>query len=90
MGLRYWIWLNTADALLTGLALALGTSEANPLLNLFAAQLGNPGMLFVKLLFAIALGGILWQRRTMRVLNVMNFLMMMVVIYNMLVITYTL
>jgi len=90
MGLRYWIWLNTADALLTGLALALGTSEANPLLNLFAAQLGNPGMLFVKTLFAIALGGILWQRRTFQILNGMNFLMMMVVVYNMFVITYTL
>ena len=47
-------------------------------------------MLFVKMLFAIALGGILWQRRAMRVLNAMNFLMMMVVVYNIFVITYTL
>jgi len=90
MALRYWIGLNAIDALLTGLALALGAVEANPLLNLVAGSLGHPGMLFVKTLFAIALGGILWERRRVRVLAGLNSLMAGVVIYNMLVITYIL
>ncbi len=90
MVLRYWIALNTIDALLTGLAIWLGAVEANPILNLFAMRLGNPGMLFVKTLFAIAVGGILWERRKMRVLSGLSYLMVGVVIYNMIVITYTL
>ncbi len=90
MVLRYWIALNAIDALLTGLAILLGAVEANPILNLFAFRLGHPGMLFVKVLFAIAMGGILWERRKVRILTGMNFLMVGVVTYNMLVITYIL
>ena len=89
MVLRYWIGLNAADALLTGVGLALGAVEANPLLNLFAEHLGHPGMLFVKTLSAIAIGGILWERRKTRILRSMNFIMLGVVFYNMLIITYT-
>ncbi len=88
MALRYWIVLNAADAVLTGLAIGLGAQEANPILNLFSSNLGDAGMLFVKSLFAIALGGILWERRKRRILMSMNTLMIGVVIYNMLAITY--
>lgn len=90
MALRYWIGLNIADAALTGLALALGTAEANPVLRLFAAQLGYLGMLFVKGLFAISVGGVLWQRGKVKMLTVLNVGMLGIVIYNMVVITYTL
>ncbi len=68
----------------------MGGVEANPLLNLIASRLGDPGMLFVKTLFAIALGGILWNRGNMRTLTKLNYLMVAVVMYNMLIITYTL
>lgn len=88
MAFRYWIGLNAADAVLTGLAIGLGAQEANPILNLFSSNLGDTGMLFVKSLFAIALGGIIWERRKRRMLMGMNTLMIGVVIYNMLAITY--
>ena len=39
---------------------------------------------------AIALGGIIWQRGTLRTLTGLNYLMVGIVIYNMVVITYTL
>ena len=90
MALRYWIALNAADAVLTAMGLALGATEANPVLNAFALRLGHPGMLFIKALFAIAVGGVLWERSKVRILTGMNYLMAAVVIYNMIVITYTL
>ena len=90
MALRYWITLNAADAVLTAIGLALGATEANPVLNAFALRLGHPGMLFIKTLFAIAVGGVLWERSKVRMLTGMNYLMVAVVIYNMIVITYTL
>ena len=90
MVFRYWLGLNAIDAVLTGLAIALGGAEANPLLNLFAMHMGNQGMLFVKTLFAISLGGVLWNRHKIGLLSKLNYLMMGIVIYNMLVITYTL
>ncbi len=90
MVLRYWIALNAADAVLTALGLALGATEANPVLNAFALRVGHPGMLFIKALFAIAIGGVLWERSKVRMLTGMNYLMTAVVIYNMIVISYTL
>ena len=90
MSLRYWVALNVIDALLTSLAFNLGAAEANPMLNLFTLHLGNAGMLFVKVLFAVSVGGVLWERRKFRSLNFMNLVMVGVVIYNMLIITYTL
>ncbi len=90
MAFRYWIGLNIIDALLTGFALALGAVEANPLLNLFATHVGHHGMLFIKTLLAISLGGILWERGSIRILTGANSLMLCVVIYNMLVITFIL
>ena len=88
MVLRYWIGLNVIDALLTGLSIALGGVEANPILNMFALRLGSNGMLFVKTMFAIALGGILWERRKIQTLATMNSVMVAIVLYNMIVITY--
>ena len=70
------------------LAIALGAQELNPILKLFGSNLGDAGMLFVKSLFAIALGGILWERRKQRLLVGMNMLMIGVVIYKLLAITY--
>lgn len=90
MALRYWIGLNAADALVTAVAISLGAAEANPLLRLFALRLGMSGMLFVKALFAIALGGVIWQRGKVRMLTVMNYAMLVVLLFNMLMITYAL
>ena len=90
MALRYWIGLNAVDALLTGLAISLGATEANVLLNLLATSIGITGMLFVKTLMAISVGGVLWERRMFSTLSKLNFAMIAVVVYNMLVITYKL
>ena len=85
-----WIGLNAADALLTGLAFLLGAAEANPFLGSIAIALGVQRMLIVKLLFAVALGGALWQRRAVRTMRVLNWLMIAVVVYNAMIITYAL
>lgn len=90
MAFRYWIGINTADALLTAVALSLGATEGNFLLGLFATRFGVPGMLYLKTLFAISVGGIIWQRGKTRMLTAMNYLMLAVVFYNMLIITYAL
>ena len=83
-----WDGLNSIDAVLTSLALGLGASEANVILNLFAASIGITGMLFVKTLMAISIGGVLWERRMFSALSKLNLAMLGVVVYNMLVITY--
>lgn len=90
MALVYFIALNIADALLTGLAIGLGAIEVNPIMILFSFELGLPVAMFVKTLFALALGGILWQRRKVRVLTFLNYAMLGIVFNNMIVITYTL
>ena len=64
--------------------------EANALLNLFATSIGTTGMLFVKTLMAISVGGVLWERRMFSAPSKLNFAMVAVVVYNMLVITYKL
>ncbi len=90
MVLRYWVILNAIDALLTGIALMLGATEGNMILQLFSSQIGDASMLFVKVLIALAIGGILWERGKARILVALNYAMVVVVIYNMLVITYAL
>ncbi len=90
MTLFAWIGLNTADALLTGLSLPLGAMELNPFLGTIALALSIERMLFVKVMFAVAMGGALWQRNMVRPLRVLNWAMVVVVTYNALVITYAL
>jgi len=85
-----WIGLNTADALLTGLSFPLGAMELNPFLGTIAIALNMERMLMIKILFAVALGGALWQRRAVRALRLLNWAMALVVIYNALIITYAL
>lgn len=88
MALLCFIGLNAADALLTGLALALGAVEVNPVQHLFAAQLGLPNMMALKVLFAVALGGVLWQRRKARLLMLMNYLLIAIVLNNTFTVAY--
>ena len=88
--LRYWVILNAIDALLTGLALMLGAVEGNMILQLFSSQIGDMSTLFVKVLVALAIGGILWERGKTRILVALNYAMVVVVVYNMLVTTYAL
>ena len=47
-------------------------------------------MLAIKLLFAVAIGGALWQRRAHGVLKILNWSLVVVVMYNALIITYAL
>ena len=90
MILQAWIGLNAADALLTALSLSLGAMEINPFLGSIAQALSLERMLLIKLLFAVAIGGALWNRRALRMMRVLNWALVAVVAYNALIITYTL
>jgi len=61
--------LNAADALLTALTFSLGALEVNSFLGAIAVSGGEEQMLLVKLLFTVALGGVLWQRGAFRILR---------------------
>ena len=86
--LLYWVLLNAVDALLTGLAMSLGATEANPILNLFAADMGIIGMISTKTLMGVWIGSVLLDRKMLGALRKLNFAMLGLVIYNMLVITH--
>ena len=88
--LLFWIGINAIDALLTGLAMGVGGAEANPILNLFEASIGVTGMMSLKTLMGILIGAVLWERRMFSTLSKLNLAMLGVVVYNMLVITYSL
>ncbi len=90
MLLQAWIGLNAADALLTALSFAFGAVEFNPYLGTIALALSPQRMLAIKLLFAVAIGGALWQRRAHGILRILNWSLVMVVMYNALIITYAL
>ena len=90
MILLAWLGLNTADALLTRLSFSLGALELNPFLATLALALSLERMLLIKLLFAVAVGGALWQRRAFRMFRLLNYAMITVVMYNALIITYAL
>ena len=80
--------MNGVDALLTGLAMSLGASAANPILNLFAADMGIIGMISTKTLMGAWIGSVLLDRTMLGALRKLNFAMLGLVIYNMLVITH--
>ena len=90
MMLLAWFGVNGADALLTALSISLGAVEANPFLGTIGLALGIERMLLLKLLFAVALEGALWQRRALRALQLLTWGMTAVVVYNSLIITYAL
>jgi hypothetical protein len=85
-----WIGVNLADATLTAFSLNLGGAEINPFLGTLALTLGLPRMLLVKVLFAVAMGGVLWNRNAFRTMRLLNYSMAAVVMYNALLYTYTL
>lgn len=88
--LQAWVGLNAADALLTGIAIPLGAVELNPFLASIAASLSIERMLLVKILFAVAMGGAVVLRGKTRMLRFMNWIMVGVVLYNAMIITYAL
>ncbi len=88
MVLLAWMGVNGADALLTALSLALGASELNPFLGTIGIVLGTQTMLAIKLLFALSIGGVLWERGAFRVMRTLNIAMVLVVFYNALIISY--
>jgi hypothetical protein len=88
MVLLAWLGVNGADALLTGLSIALGASELNPFLGTIGIALGTQTMLASKLLFALSIGGVLWERKAFHVLKILNVAMIVVICYNALIISY--
>lgn len=90
MLLQAWIALNAADALLTGVSFTLGAVEFNPFLGSIALALSLERMLLIKVFFAVAIGGALWNRRAFRMMKVLNWALVAVVAYNALIITYAL
>ena len=88
MVLLAWMGVNGADALLTALSLALGASELNPFLGTIGIVLGTQTMLAIKLLFALSIGGGLWERGAFRIMRTLNIAMVLVVCYNALIISY--
>ncbi len=90
MILQAWIGLNAADALLTGISFTLGAVEVNPFLGSIALALSLERMLLIKVFFAVAIGGALWNRRAFRMMRVLNWALVAVVAYNALIITYAL
>ena len=85
-----WIGLNAADIILTGLSFSFGALELNPFLGTIAIALSMERMFMIKLLFAVALGGALWQRGALRTMRFLNYAMVAVVMYNALILTYAL
>ena len=90
MLLQAWIGLNAVDVVLTALAFAFGALEFNPYLGTVALALGPERMLAIKLLFAVAIGGALWQRKAHGILRTLNWALVVIVMYNALIITYAL
>jgi hypothetical protein len=45
-------------------------------------------MLAIKLLFALFIGGVLWERGAFRIMRTLNIAMVLVVFYNALIISY--
>jgi len=82
MVLLAWLGVNGADALLTGLSIALGASELNPFLGTIGIALDTQTMLAIKLLFALSIGGVLWERKAFRVLKMLNVAMIVVISYG--------
>ena len=90
MVLLAWMRVNGADVQLTGLSIAWYVSEMNPHLGTVGVALGTQTMLAIKLMFAMSLGGVLWERGAFRVLRVLNVAMIVVISYNALIISYRL
>jgi hypothetical protein len=59
-------------------------------LGTIALALSVERMLLIKMLFAVAVGGALWNRRAYGMMRVLNWALVAVVMYNALVITYAL
>ena len=88
--LQAWIGLHAADALLTGIAFPLGAIELNPFLASIAASFGAERMLLMKFLLSVAMGRAVWLSGKRRMLRTMNWVMVGVVLYNAMIITYAL
>ena len=88
--LRIWIGLNAFDAILTWIAFAMGAAEGNAFLNSIAAIKGPERMLLIKFLSAIFIGSVIWRTKRWHVWPLLNWAMVGVVVWNMLVIGHAL
>lgn len=85
-----WIGLNLADAILTLIGFFSGGMESNLFLGGVASTWGLERMLLIKVLLSVAIGGAIWQRRAYSMMKILNVGMLAVVLYNAVIITYTL
>ena len=90
MALHAWIILNGLDAILTWVSLSLGAIEGNPFLSTLNDSLGTQHMLLIKFLSAVVIGVIIWQRGRWQMWKFLNWGMVGVVTWNMIIIGYTL
>ena len=88
--LRVWIGLNALDAILTWIAFAMGAAEGNALLSSLASFKGPERMLFAKFFLAILVGSIMWRKQKWQLWPYLNWGMVGVVVWNMLIIGYAL
>ena len=88
--LRAWIGLNALDAILTWIAFAMGAVEGNSLLSSLADFRGLERMLIAKVFLAILVGSIIWRKQKWHLWPWLNWGMVGVVVWNMLIIGYAL
>jgi hypothetical protein len=88
--LRVWIGLNALDAILTWISFAMGAAEGNILLSSLASFKGPERMLFAKFFLAILMGSIIWRRQKWNLWPWLNWGMVGVVIWNMMIIGFAL
>ena len=88
--LRTWIGLNALDAILTWISFAMGASEANFFLSSLAAVNGPERMLITKFFLAMLIGCIIWRKQKWHLWPWLNWGMVAVVVWNMLIIGYAL
>ena len=88
--LRAWIGLNALDAILTWIAFAMGAVEGNSLLSSLADFRGLERMLIAKVFLAILVGSIIWRKQKWQLWPYLNWGMVGVVVWNMLIIGYAL
>ena len=88
--LRVWIGLNTLDAILTWIAFAMGAVEGNTFLTALADFKGPERLLIANVFLAILFGSIIWRKQKWHLWPWLNWGMVGVVVWNMLIIGYAL
>jgi hypothetical protein len=78
------------DALLTWHSFGIGGAEGNPLLGSLQRAMGPEAMLLTKVALAAGAGALVWLWGRKRLLYAINSLMMLVLAYNVAIVSYLL